>query len=81
MNIYEEIRSFIKDDIFKFTYTNQYLDVINYLKIIILEDDRIEIMIPDKILKIRGKNLTLKRIMNKELLIVGDIFELKMVNI
>ena len=81
MNLYEEIRNYIKDDDFKFVYTNKYLNIINYEKIIILDSDKIEIMILGKIVKIKGNNLKLKKIMNKELLIVGNIDELKLVNI
>ena len=81
MGIYEEIRNYIRNPDFKLVYKSKYLNIINYLKILILEHDKIEIMIPNKVLRIRGINLKLKRLMNKELLITGNINELKMVDI
>jgi len=79
--MYEEIRNYIDDNSFKFVYTNKYLNIINYSKILILEDEKIEVMIPNRILKIKGKDLKLKRIMNKEILITGSVIELKMVEL
>ena len=49
--MYEEIRNYLKDNKFKLVYTDKYLNIINYLKIIILEEDKIEIEIPNKIFK------------------------------
>ena len=79
--MYEEIRNYLKDNKFKLVYTDKYLNIINYLKIIILEEDKIEIEIPNKILKIIGRNLKLKRIIKNELLVIGDIIEFKLVNL
>ena len=80
MSMYQELRNYISDNGFKLIYSNKYLNVINYIKIIILEDDKIDILIPNKILKIKGNNLKLNRIMNSELLITGMISELKLVD-
>ena len=81
MSIYEELKTYINDSNFKLVYTNKYLNITNYTKIIILEDEKIEILISKRIIKIRGKNLKLRRIMNMELLITGIIYELKMIDI
>ncbi len=79
--MYEELRNYFKDNNFKIVYTDKYLNIINYLKILILENDRIEVKIPNKILKIVGNNLKLKRCLNNELLVIGDIFEFKLVDL
>ena len=81
MSMYQEIRNYITNNNFKLIYTNKYLNIINYDKIIILEDDKIEILISNKIFKIQGDNLKLKRIMNSELLVTGNVSELKMMDI
>lgn len=79
--MYQELRNYLSDNNFKMVYTTKYLNIVNYLKIMILEDNKIEILIPNKILKIIGKNLKLKRIMNSEILIDGAIIELKLMDI
>ena len=78
-HMYQELRNYLSDRSFKLILTTKYLNILNYSKIIILEDEKIELLIPNKILKIKGKNLKLKRIMNSEILIEGDILELKLV--
>ena len=81
MSMYQELRNYINDNGLKIIYTDRYLNIINYIKIIILENDKIEILISNRILKIKGNNLKLSRIMNSELLITGKIEELKMVEV
>ena len=81
MSMYQEIRNYITNNNFKLIYTNKYLNIINYDNINILEDDKIEILISNKIFKIQGDNLKLKRIMNSELLVTGNVSELKMMDI
>lgn len=77
--MYQELRNYLNNNSFKLTLTNNYLNIENYLKIIILEDNRIDILLNNNVLKIKGEDLKLKRIMNKELMITGLILELKLV--
>ena len=79
--MYQELRNYLNDPRFKLTITDKYLNIVNYSKIIILEDEKIEILLANKILKIKGKNLKLKRVMNFEILIEGDILELKLIEL
>ncbi len=80
MSMYQELRNYINNSDFKIVYTKKYLNIINYIKIIILEDEKIDVLVPNNILKIKGKNLKLKRLLNNELLIIGEINELKLVD-
>ncbi len=79
--MYQELKKYLNNNDFKMIYTAKYLNIVNYIKIIILEDNKIDISIPNQILKIKGENLKLKRIMNSELLIEGYISELKLMDI
>ena len=79
--MYQELRNYLNDNEFKIIYTSKYLNIVNYSKILILEDSKIKLLIASKILKITGKNLRLKRIMNSELLIDGLILELKLMDL
>ena len=73
MKLYQELRNYIDNQKFKLTYSDNYLNIINYNKIIILEHDRIDISVFNKIIKIKGKNLKLMRLLNQEILITGLI--------
>ena len=79
--MYQELKNYLSNSSFKVIYTDKYLNIINYSKIMILENEKIELLIPNKIFKIKGKKLKLKRIMNSEILIEGDIIELKLVDL
>ena len=79
--MYQELRKYISNTGFKMIYTNNCLNVVNYSKIVILEDDKIEILISDRMLKIKGLSLKLKRIMDSELLVEGIINSLELINI
>lgn len=73
MKLYQELRNYIDNQEFKLIISNNYLNIINYLKIIILESERIDILVPNKIIKIKGQNLKLMRLLNQEILIEGFI--------
>ena len=71
-NVYE----YIKDEEFRFTVYKNKIHVINYKKIITLKNDFISIM-GDFNINISGNNLVLKRLMDKELLIIGTIYNVE----
>lgn len=73
MKLYQELRNYIDSQNFKLTYTNNYLNIINYIKIIILEETRIDVLVKEKIIKIKGQDLKLLRLLNQEILITGFI--------
>lgn len=73
MKLYQELRNYIDNQKFKLTYSDNYLNIINYNKIIILEHDRIDVSVFNKIIKIKGKDLKLMRLLNQEILITGLI--------
>ncbi len=80
MKLYEEIRNYINDANFKLIYANNRLNIVNYHKIIILEEMRIDIICDNKLIKIKGNNLRLLRILEQELLITGHISNIELVD-
>jgi sporulation protein YqfC len=80
MKLYQELRNYLDNQKFTFTYSNNYLNVLNYTKIIILEDDRIDLLCDNKIIKIKGKDLKLNRLLNNEIMIHGQIFSIELNN-
>ena len=52
------------------------INVINYKKILVFEDNKILIEIIDDILEIKGANLIIKRFEKEELLVEGSIYSI-----
>lgn len=73
----ESIRDYIKDSDFRFTVYKDKIDIINYQKIISLEDDKILLLGGNKKITIRGKNLTLNKLLDEEVLILGTITKIE----
>ncbi len=71
--MFQKISHFLKDDDFQMILQNHNLYIKNYQKLISLEEDYISFFIPKKRLFIRGKNLSLKKILDFEVLIQGTI--------
>ena len=67
------LRNYIEDNDFKFSYYNNQLDIINYLKINYLEDSKISLKYQNGNVVIKGENLRIKKLLDDELLIVGNI--------
>lgn len=67
------LRSYIEDTDFRFTYFNNQLDIVNYLKINYLEDSKISLNYKNGNIVIKGSNLRIKKLLDDELLIVGNI--------
>jgi len=72
----KKVYEYIKDEEFRFTVYKNKIHVINYKKIITLKNDFISIM-GDFNINISGNNLVLKRLMDKELLIIGTIYNVE----
>ena len=71
-----KVMNYIKDDCFNITLTNDMINVNNYLDINYMEDDKISLRYKKGTLLIIGKNLVVKKLLDNEILIVGDILEI-----
>lgn len=69
----EKISNFINDKEFRFTIYENQIHIINYKKIISLEDDKIIIQGNQKIINIKGNNFKLEKLLNEELLCIGQV--------
>ena len=59
--MFSKLRNYIKQEETKIYYRKNKLDIINYKKILIFEDNKILVEIIDDILEIKGANLIIKR--------------------
>lgn len=72
MNI-KDIRNYILEDNFIITLTPQYVDIKSYKDIGTIDSKNITIYHEKGSIKITGNNMTVSKLLNKEILIVGDI--------
>ena len=72
MKLFNDIRNLISEDNFKIIIYDNYIDIINYSKIINISDSLLTIKSNKKIL-IYGKNLKINKLLDDELLIMGKV--------
>ena len=67
------IREFINPKELKIIYFTNYINIINYDEIILLTDNKISLLKDKKTITIKGDNLLLNKLLDKEILIHGNI--------
>lgn len=73
------VYEYVKDEEFRFTVYNDRIHFINFLKINTLNSDYVLIESNDRKISIKGKNLILNRLLEKEVLIIGDIYSIEVI--
>lgn len=68
-----QFKEYIIDNNFKIVFTNNNLNIINYTDIITIEKNIISVKTESKRIMIKGRNMVLKKLLDNEILIVGDI--------
>ena len=69
----KKIKNYLVDDKFTINIIDDKINIVNYTDIISIENERISVSNNDKIIVIKGKNLTLNKLLEKEILITGII--------
>ena len=67
------LRDYIVDKTFRFTYTENKLDIINYIEINYMEDSKISLLYSQGIFVVKGENLRIQKLLDNEILVVGKI--------
>lgn len=75
-----KIYDYINDNEFRFTIYDDKIHIINYQKIISLEENYISFLTSNKKIIINGNNLSLKKILQNEILIKGEITNIEVIN-
>ena len=73
----DRITNYINDNTFRFTVYENTIHVLNYKRILILEEDRISFQSKNQKIKIEGEGLIIKKILNQEMLITGKIYKIE----
>jgi len=74
------ISNYINDKEFRFTVYENKIHIINFNKIITLEDNYISLLSNNKRISIKGSNLVLVKLLDNELLIKGNITSIEVLN-
>ena len=71
------IRHFISDTSFQMVYMKNYLNLINYTDIITMDLNKIELKINNESIIIKGNNLVVKKLLESEMVINGNIITIE----
>lgn len=69
----EKITNYIRNDEFSISIWNNKINLLNFKKIIILTEEKIIVSFKDEIVTIKGENLSIKKLLEKEILVTGKI--------
>ena len=73
----EQIRNYVNDNEFRFTMYENKIHIINYKRIVSLEDTNISFHTSKTKISIYGKNLKLKKLIKEEMLVTGIITKIE----
>lgn len=77
---FDKLRTYIMEDEFEIRLLNNRLNIINYEFIDHLDQNKIIIRHKTGKVNIKGKNLVVSKLLKDELLIIGEINNLELVN-
>ena len=75
--MFSNIRNYLNDSMFRINIYENKINIVNYTDIITLEDNRISIKHEKGTIIIKGKNLALNKLLDREILITGKISSLE----
>lgn len=78
MKIFDRINNYINEENFKITIGINYVNIINYTKILDFNSNLISIKYNDIIIDIAGTNLVVNKMLKDEILIKGNIDNVKL---
>ncbi len=73
----DKIKKYINDNEFKLILFLNCVYITNYDQILTLDNDRISLSVSNRLIVIKGNNLVLSRLLEKEILISGEIFNIE----
>ena len=76
----DRLNNYIDDKKFKLIYEDNLIDIINYTRLITIENNYVSLYIKNKKIIIKGKELILKKLLDNELLLNGEVTSLEVVN-
>lgn len=71
--MFDRLRNYINDESWKINISKNQVDIVNYLDIILLENEKILVKYIDGIISITGNKLSVNKMLDSEILITGNI--------
>lgn len=78
MKLVKKIRDYLLEDEFKIIILNNKINICNYEKIELLDEDRVIVKYEEGKIAITGKEISVSKLLNNEILITGSIKEIEM---
>ena len=75
--MFERVKEYIKDDEFRLVLFSDRVYITNYLEILTLNNKRISINNGNNLIVIKGEDLVLNKLFDKEILITGKILTIE----
>lgn len=76
LKIFDRIDNYLVDKEYKIIIKKNYLDIINYEEVKDFSDKEIKIKHKDGITKIIGDNLVISKMLDEEIIIMGNVIRL-----
>lgn len=73
MNIIERLSNYVFDKDLKLNYYQNNLNIVNYIKIIHFDNNKVKVKVEQGVITIMGSKLVVTKLWNNELLISGEI--------
>lgn len=71
--MFNNLRDYLNDNSWRINIYNGKINIVNYIDIITLENNRISIKYESGFIIIKGKNLSVNKMLDSEILITGNI--------
>lgn len=72
------IINYIKDNEFRINILKNRINIVNYLELLSMSEERVSLTTSTGRVVIKGNNLAVQKLLNKEILIVGNIISIEM---
>lgn len=79
--MFNRLSNYINNDKFSLTITDNMLHIINYKKILSLDEEYISVITDNKKINIKGDKLIPQKLLDNEILIIGKIKNIEVVNV
>lgn len=79
--MFNRLSNYINNDKFSLTITDNILHIINYKRILSLDEEYISVITDNKKINIKGDKLTPQKLLDDEILLIGKIKNIEVVNV
>lgn len=75
-----KVYEYVRDEEFRFTVYKDRVHIVNYKKINSLNNDLVLFNDGDRNVCIKGKDLVLNKLLDSEVLIIGEVYKIEVIN-